>query len=297
MRLSEAFELYRRDVIAFRNMSHKTEENNIYAEKSFIRILGDLDVSELTFMHVRDWSNRCPKKTGHNTKRGYITQLRSVLKFLQYRGIDCVNWESIPVPKRENKEMRLLTDEDIMHIIEACDAGHAFMRLRPRNKLIFSILAGSGLRVSELVSLNRDSINDRQFTIFGKGAKMRPGFIDERTEVLLKAWLESRTDNNPALLVSAYGKRMTASEVRDVCRTVGPRAGVENLHPHDFRHYYGSKMAETGVHIFHMQRFMGHSSMATTQIYLHVRDKQLFDVYNKHSSKVQKSRSKKALQY
>lgn len=283
MRLSEAFELYRTDVIAFRNMSHKTEENNIYAEKSFISVLGDIDVRELTFLDVRNWSNRY-RRAKNNTKRGYIIQLRQVLKYLKQSGVDCLNFEQIQVPKREKKEMRLLSDEDLRRIIDSCNnRSYSDRKLRLRNKLIVSILSGSGLRVSELISLDRDSIRDRQFSVFGKGSKMRPAFITEEAETYLKEYLEQREDTNPALFITRSGKRMTAGEVRRAVQFAGKWAGVENLHPHDFRHYFGSKKAENGMHIFHLQRLMGHSSMDTTQIYLHVRDKHLFEVFDQYS--------------
>lgn len=283
MRLSEAFELYRTDVIAFRNMSHKTEENNIYAEKSFISVLGDIDVCDLTFLDVRNWSNKY-KRAEINTKRGYIIQLRQVLKFLKHRGIECMNFEQINVPKREKKEMRLLSDEEVQRIIESCDNRHYSERkLRLRNKLIVAILAGSGLRVSELISLDRNSIRNRQFSVFGKGSKTRPAFITREADDYLQKYLKSRDDTHPALFITRNGRRMTAGEVRRAVRLAGLWAGVENLHPHDFRHYFGSKKAENGMHIFHLQRLMGHSSMATTQIYLHVRDKHLFEVFDQHS--------------
>lgn len=279
MRLSEAFELYRQEVIIFRNMSKKTEEGNLYAQRSFIRALGDLDVGKLTFLDIRTWSNK--QRCSSNTKRNYVISLRMVLKHLQARGITCLNWETIAVPKRESVEMLIPTKEDVIKLFVACERNNNPVN-RLRNKLIISVLSGSGLRVSELVSLNRTSIENRQFSVIGKGSKPRPAFITRESEIYIEEYLRLRSDNNPALLVTASGKRMTTGDVREIFYHIGKRAEVY-VHPHSLRHYFATSKMERNVHIYDLKRMMGHSNISTTEAYLHRRDKKLFEIFDQTS--------------
>lgn len=282
MRLNEAFNRYRQDVVVFRNLSPKTEHNNLYAERSFCRVLGNIDCLDLNLDLVRKWRHEVSKTCSNNTIREYLLQLRVTLRHLESIKVPAMDWKLIPVAKRDVQPIRVITPEDVNTLLEACDKNRNSVN-KARNKLIVSLLFSSGIRVSELCSLDRDSIYERQFTVIGKGRKPRLCVTDKRTEELLAEYLKLRNDSNHALLVSFTNcKRMDAKAVQEVFRHVRKRAGLENVHPHTMRHTLATDLMRNGMHIYTLSRILGHSSIATTQQYLHLADKQLLEEYDRY---------------
>ena len=145
----------------------------------------------------------------------------------------------------------------------ACDT----LRLRAMVEFLLS----SGVRLSELVSLNIDDIDmqDRSCIVMGKGAKQREVFFNERTMIHLKKYLDNREDNNPALWVSemAPHNRLGQSGVGTDIRLLGERAGVEDVHPHRFRRTMASYAVGHGMKIEQVRVLLGHESIETTQLY------------------------------
>lgn len=278
MTIQEAFERYRSDVIVFRNLSPKTEQNNLYAQRSLVRHI-TVPIEKLTMHDVRHWS--LLQTCSPNTKREYLLQLRVVLRHLKHEGYGVLDAESIPLPKREEKAIVIITKEDVSDLIKACRFNRNPVN-RLRNQLIISMLYASGIRVSELCSINRDSIKYRRFTIVGKGNKIRPCLIDLRTDKLLNEYLALRKDSNPALFISALGGRMDAGAVQEMFRHVCKRAGLHHVHPHTLRHTFATNLMRNGMHIYTLSRLLGHSSIQTTATYLHLGDKQLEEEYNKY---------------
>jgi len=256
VKLSEAFELYRRDVIVFQNQSAKTEQGLIYSLHSFTRVFGDVDVKYLTFEDVRKWKVIVSKTCSPNTVREYILKLRVVLRHLQKLDIESLDPELVPVPKRNNLLPKAASRDDVIKMLRAC-ASNRNCHNRIRNKLIISLLYNSGIRVAELCSLNRDSIVDKHFTIVGKGSKPRLCFIDDNTDRRLKEYLAIRKDTNPALFVTFINnKRMNPGDVQECFRHIGARAGVENAHPHFLRHGYATALMPNGIHIINFTKFI-----------------------------------------
>lgn len=285
MLLSEAFEEYRRNVIVMKNLSPKTEEAYRYARNSLLNVLGDVDITELSLDLVRSWREKCLKKCSQVTIRNYIVCLRCVLQYMKQSGNDCINHDLIVVPQREKKVPKFITPEQVSLLIDSCNKVRGMSRQKKaRNKLIFSLLFASGIRVSELIALNRDDLRDGRFTVVGKGSKPRLCFYDERTERLLREYLDLRSDGLQALLVT-YGEavsRMSPGDVRRVFQNASKRSGIEGLRPHTMRHSYATSLMSSGMHIYTLSRLMGHSSIQTTQIYLTVTDPQLQEEYSKY---------------
>lgn len=275
MKISIAFELYRTDVIVFRNQSPKTEENHLIVQKNILKHCGDIEIETLTFPMVRDWKIELEKRRGVETVRNYIIKLRVVLAYLRKIGHKVLDPDLIPVPKRTDKIPDFVTKEEVARLICCTN--------KVRNKAIISLLYASGIRVSELCSLDIDSIRDRRFTIVGKGGKARLCFIDERTALLLKKYILTRTDNNSALFVSDRG-RMKPGNVQEIFKYARKKAGLPNVHPHTMRHSFATNLLQSNMNIRYVQNLLGHASLETTQMYTHVIDFDLERQYEAHHS-------------
>lgn len=273
--ISEAFELYRVEYIVFRNQSSRTEEMNTVAMKSLIGYLGDIQVAELNFDKVRKWKEHLSKTKGQNTVRGYIIKLRVVLNHLRLRGYEALNPDLIGVPKRAEKVVNFITPQEVERLIECvfkAQSGYPTIR-RYRNRVIVSFLYASGIRVSELVSLDRLSIQeDGTFTIIGKGGKSRLCFIDERTKLYLAEYLSLRKDSEAALFVSELtGRRISKDTVQEIFRNAKVKAGFEKpVHPHTLRHSFATNLLRNNTNLVYVRDFLGHKSVQTTEMYTHV---------------------------
>lgn len=137
-----------------------------------------------------------------------------------------------------------------------------------RDLAIIDLLASSGMRVGELVRLNREDIDfdNRECIVFGKGSKERPVYFDARTKIHLKNYLDSRTDDNPALFVSLLKpyNRLQISGVEIRLRSLGRELGIPKVHPHKFRRTLATKAIDKGMPIEQVQRLLGHTQIDTT---------------------------------
>lgn len=277
MSLTEAFELYRLNCIAFKGQSPKTEESHMITLRSLKGFLGDIQVEDLTFIMVRDWKAHILTKCAPSTVRGYVIKLRVTLAYLHSNGYAVMSPEQIPVPQRVHKPPAYVTREQVAQMV-ACAR-------RLRSKAIVSLLYGSGLRVSELIALDRTVIKSEQFAIVGKGGKVRAGFMDERTYAYVTAYLSLRTDKNPALFISTHDrKRMNASNVQLTVTAARMNAGIlEKVTPHTLRHSFATDLLRNNTNPRHVQAMLGHRSLETTMRYMHVMDLDLQQVYrDKH---------------
>ena len=140
-----------------------------------------------------------------------------------------------------------------------------------RDLAIIDLLASSGMRVGELVRLNQEDIDfdNRECIVFGKGSKERPVYFDARTKIHLKNYLDSRTDDNPALFVSLLKpyNRLQISGVEIRLRSLGRELGIPKVHPHKFRRTLATKAIDKGMPIEQVQRLLGHTQIDTTMQY------------------------------
>lgn len=214
---------------------------------------------------------------GQNTVHNYICSLRAVLRYHRIRGLECMNYELIPVPKRVDVEKTFCTSEEVARMVKcACNL---------RAQFCVSLLYASGIRLAELISLNRGSIQDREFTVIGKGNKPRLCFIDDRTEVLMERYLASRTDENPALLISHRNSdlRISRTTVQMIIRNAAKAAGIEKrVTPHTLRHSFATDLLRNGADIRYISRMLGHAHLNTTMIYTHLTDPDLKEIHRKN---------------
>ena len=140
-----------------------------------------------------------------------------------------------------------------------------------RDLALIDLLSSTGMRVGELVRLNRSDIDfeNRECVVFGKGSKERPVYFDARTKIHLKNYLDSRTDENPALFVSLIQpfKRLEISGVEIRLRNLGKKLGITKVHPHKFRRTLATRAIDKGMPIEQVQRLLGHAKIDTTMQY------------------------------
>ena len=282
--LSEAFYRYIQDRIVFANKSPKTEESYLNTQKSFIKHIGDMELSDLTFQHIRKWADIMRKKgLVSGTIRGHVVNIRAVLSYMRMIGNECINPELIPVPKRIDPTPDFLQPEDVTRLISIIDTTNNCNEIcKARNKAIIALLYSSLIRASELCSLNREDVCGNVFTVLGKGGKRRPCMIDERARKLLDNYLSLRTDNQPALFIDNMTcTRMTTGTLQSQFRRLSKRFG-KPVHAHTLRHSGANNLMRNGCHIYPLSRIMGHTSIATTQTYFQMYDPELVEVYQRY---------------
>lgn len=288
MLISDAFEMFRIDHIVYNNQSSKTEEMNRLACRSLLNFTGDIDIEDLTFDKVRKWKEHLLRTRSEGTVRGYIIKLRVVLKYLAQRGYKgIINHEVVGVPKRGDTVVEFLTPSQVQQFLDTAlepRAGYSH-RSRTRNAAIIALLYASGIRVSELCHLNRDFLKPgmNEFTVVGKGRKARICFVDERAKYYLNKYLMLRSDNNPALFIGNMGNRITKDNIAVMFRVNSRRSGL-SAHPHTMRHSYATNLLKNNTNLLFVSKFLGHSSVQTTEMYTHVVDEDLRAIYNqKHT--------------
>ena len=165
--------------------------------------------------------------------------------------------------KSEKQVKETYSDETLEALRDGCSC--------LRDLAMIDLLASTGIRVSELVRLNRADINfeGRECVVFGKGSKERPVYFDARTKVHLRNYLESRCDDNPALFVTLQNphKRLEISGVEIRVRQLGRKLEVGRVHPHKFRRTLATRAIDKGMPIEQVQRLLGHSKIETTMEY------------------------------
>lgn len=182
--------------------------------------------------------------------------------------------------KSPKKVKTVLSDEDIERIRDNCT--------NMRNLAIVDILYATGMRVSELVGLNRDDINymERECVIFGKGEKERTAYFDAKTKIHLQEYIKSRNDENEALFVSIRKphQRLTTGAVEKVLREMGTDLGIKKLHPHKFRRSMATKAIDKGMPIEQVQKLLGHAEIGTTMEYAMVKQSNVKNSHQKYIS-------------
>ena len=181
----------------------------------------------------------------------------------------------IKAPKVKKKA---LSDMDIEKIRNACKNN--------KEKAIVELLLSTGCRVSELVGMKKERIRGNAITVLGKGQKERVVFMNAKAEISVANYLAERKDNNPYLFPKKTSKKKnehaTTSAIEKMCRDIGERAGVENVHPHRFRRTCATLALRRGMPVEQVGQMLGHEKLTTTQIYLDLQDEELEQAHKKY---------------
>lgn len=206
------------------------------------------------------------------------------------RGYDVIKAKFINLPQHEKHEVKCLSLEDVREFIELVGQPHENLseQGRLRNVAICEILFSSGVRISELLRLNRGDIKNRTFRVIqGKSKTGRPCFISRRAERALNAYLKTRVDRCKALFISTQeDKRLSANTVRHVFQYVCKHSRFEGVHPHTLRHSFATYMLNSGVDLVTISKMLEHEDVQTTQIYTHVFNPQLKATHDKVMARV-----------
>lgn len=282
MLISEAFQTYRKREVIAAGLSSKTLESYIYAEKLVVAYFGDTEFSSIKVEDVISFYEHLLGWQAPDTARGNIICLRSVVRLMKRCSDSALDPDDIKVPKREKRTIEYLTEPEVTEFIEVVGEkrrGYAEIN-RLRNVAIVEILYASGIRVSELCKLNRNSINNRQFTVVGKSKEPRICFINQRSEIALENYLKMRDDNSSAMFVANQnGRRIVPGNVRRIFQNVCARSDFEGVHPHTLRHSFATHMLEKRVDLRYIADLMGHQSLDTTKIYTHYSNPKLQQIY------------------
>ena len=276
MLISDAFDLYEKNYMAIRRQSRRICETHSVCKRWLIEAVGDKDMAELTVADISNWIKNMRKTKCTNTCRNYVTRLRVVADYIDLLGVPTIKAGIIPIPKREATVPAFLTAQEVDAMIENSYS--------LRNAFVISLLYSSGIRLSEMLQLNRGQIVDQQFTVIGKGSKARLCFIDDRTQALMDEYLATRKDNSEALIVSAQNKqRMTPTNVQLLIKNSAERAGIkQRVTPHTLRHSFATNFLKNNGNMRYLSTMLGHSSLDTTMIYTHVVDNDLREQYKKY---------------
>jgi site-specific recombinase XerD len=288
-----------------RNRSQKTVENYHHYLKRFFAWAKISQPQEITPELVRSYRiylNRKIDDKGKGLKK--ITQnyhaiaIRSFLKYLAKRDIKSLAAEKIEIGKNPSHEIEFLDSGELDRLLEAA-SGQDIKSLRDRS--ILELLFSAGLRVSELISINRDQINlaRQEFSVKGKGDKIRIVFISNTAKEALEKYLNKRMDIDPALFVrfskkkkteAEKNKRLTPRSIQRIVKYYAAKAGiVKDVHPHTLRHSFATDLLANGADIRSVQTMLGHSSITTTQIYTHITNQQLKEIHKNFHAKKQKN--------
>jgi len=323
--MSKILPIYLREFLEYleieRNRSSKTIENYQFYLMRFIEWFGDKKKAEsITSEDVRKyrlWLNRLEDVHGEplkkNTQNYHLIALRSFLKYLAKRDVRTLAPEKIELMKMPDREVSFLEGSDLNRLLDAplqvnqatgdnekIAVGKSLIKYR--DKSILEMLFSTGLRVSELTKLKKDNVNlkKEEFSVTGKGGKTRVVFLSEQGKYWLKKYLDARQDMNPFLFIS-HDKRskskkeskdtpLTPRSVQRMVQKYARAAGItKEVTPHTLRHSYATDLLQNGADIRSVQAMLGHSSITTTQIYTHVTDKELKNIYKKFHGKQRKS--------
>lgn len=284
------------------NRSQKTIANYDHYLTRLIDYAGDLTIKDIDQELIRKWRlwlNRLGTNTSDelqkSTQNYHLIALRSFLKFCAKRNIPALPADKVELSRTQRKQVTFLTPEEVERLFAQPDTSTP-----PglRDRAILELLFSSGLRVSELVGLDRDHINlkRREFMVRGKGQKDRPIFISPEAADWIQKYIDRRDDNTKPLFVRYSGSkkvdltgnfhRLTARSIQRMVSRYALLAGItKHVSPHTLRHSFATDLLMNGADLRSVQAMLGHSNIATTQIYTHVTDPHLRAVHEKFHHK------------
>jgi site-specific recombinase XerD len=304
--------------------SLKTVNNyNHYLSRFFLfsKITDPKDITDDKVREFRLFLNRQPgvKVRGQqsstlkkNTQNYHLIALRSFLKYLMKRGIISISPDRIDLAKIKERSLDLISTNELERLLNAPTQPSPKQGLGPeknkslRDKAILELFFSTGLRLSELCSLDRDlDLSKDEFSIRGKGEKVRVVFLSDSAKNAIREYLKNRKDMDEPLFIQ-YSKnsgnqrsnlgstrgstsntnRLTPRSIERIVKYYAIKAGIsKKVTPHVIRHSFATDLLSNGADIRSVQMMLGHANIATTQIYTHITDKQLRDVHKKFHSK------------
>ncbi|MFA6354819.1 MAG: site-specific tyrosine recombinase/integron integrase [Candidatus Paceibacterota bacterium] len=288
--------------------SLKTVNNYDHYISRFLEFAKISDPSDITDDKIREFRlflNRQPgvKVRGQsastlkkNTQNYYLIALRTFLKYLMKRRITSLPPDRIDLAKIKERSLDLISVEELNRLLKAPFENNITSKKddslkNSRDKAILELFFSTGLRLSELCSLDRDlDLSKDEFSIRGKGEKVRVVFLSNSAKDAIREYLKNRKDLDEPLFIQysrngAKGNRLTPRSIERIVKYYAIKAGIsKKVTPHIIRHSFATDLLSNGADIRSVQMMLGHANIATTQIYTHITDKQLRDVHKKFHS-------------
>lgn len=267
-----------------KNRSPKTRENYERYLRAFVLNSGVKSVGGITEGAIRDFRIKLARRDIKKiTQSYYVIAIRNFLKFLVRRGIKTVPPETVELPKVSRQDIEILDYKELERLLRA-PKGSDLRSLRDR--AILEVFFSTGLRLSELCRLKKDvDLKRGEISVRGKGDKLRIVFLAPSAKKALENYLAKRSDPEEILFISLNksGKPIGPITPRAVERLVEMRAreaGItKRVHPHQLRHSFATDLLINGADIRSVQEMLGHSNIATTQVYTHITNKELREIH------------------
>lgn len=280
-----------------KNSSQLTIKNYDHYLKRFLGFSGDIEPAKIDLELIRKYrlylSRYADEKTGKGLKRVtqnyFMIALRAFLKYLSRIDIVTLSPEKIELGETEDRPLKVLSDEQLKLLLDAPDITK---KDGMRDKAILETLFSTGLRVSELAKLNCDQINSerREFSVTGKGAKIRVVFLSDTAIDSINKYLNARKDTFKPLFIRFQGKvsvvdngeemRLSPRSIERIVEKYVKLLGLPvKATPHTLRHGFATDLLINGADIRSVQEMLGHENISTTQIYTHVTNQQLGKVH------------------
>ncbi len=303
MKLKDAIKKFMRHLQVVEDASTFTIRNYEKSLKMFVQVVGeDIALESVNLDSMDDFNdfifNKKNKKGEYlapKTRNIYLIPIRSFFKYCQKRelGKNLLSSDKIELVKTKHSDVSGLTLEELNRLRSYQSEKNNF--IESRNRAIIEMFFSTGLRISELRSLNIENINleEKEFTVLGKGRKYRTVYLTSKSVELLKDYLDFRNDVFKPLFINAkkrtdewenFGeaRRLSITSIEIMIKNRGKLAGITKpVTPHKLRHTFATTLLKKGADIRSVQEMLGHANIATTQIYTHVANKDLKETHQK----------------
>ena len=277
-----------------KNASPKTVENYSLWVNRFIDYIWDIDASQIKMMHIQDFRTYLIKQgLSPKTVNYHAVGLRSFIKFMLRNDVETLSPEKIDLAKIPPRRVSYLSENQVQDILQAPAKYEKNSLKILRDKAILATLYGTGLRVTELITLKTKEIklSENQFSVIWKGSKLRSVFLTQDAKEKLKKYILSRADDSEYLFISlsgnSYWEPLSRNSIESLVKKYAELVWIqEKVTPHTLRHSFATSLLRRGADIRSVQALLGHSSIQTTQIYTHVDDKYLQKVHDLLDKKI-----------
>lgn len=241
----------------------------------------------VTVFHIRNYLSLCQRAgNSDRTIEGYRSVLHGYFGWLMRENmIESNPTVNISPISYEKKERLPYSEVELYKIHECCEIERGPRCTADRNKAIISMLESTGCRISEICRVDRTDVDllKGECLVHGKGNKERIVYLNETAGMLLRRYLESRSDSSPALFIGKNSDRLTPGGIRALLKKLEMRAGITNVHPHRFRRTLATHLIDHGMPIQEVSRLLGHENINTTMTYIYVSNVSVKNSYEKYN--------------
>lgn len=280
MKISEAFNQYKLEVIILGGMSDKTSRNYTTVCNSFINAVGDVPIVLINDGYLITWKTYMVNRgNAPSSISSSLCIFRNVIKFASEKGCEVIDHRDIKLPKLKPKAPNYVVNEDVKKMLNSTT--------NERDRALIVCLYSTGCRISEILDLTRDDYSGDEIMVTGKNGGYRPVYLSSEARIYLDAYLRTRKDSLKPLFISSQRRRITVSRVGQILHELADKAGIEkNVHPHAFRHGFATDLMRNGADLRSVQSMLGHKNIQTTQIYTHVTNHHLKKIHKEFHSRI-----------